>query len=135
MFNKILLAVDGSEGSRKAIPAVIDLATKSHSEVLVIQVGEYHVVELQDPVDRGSAQAATGAIADELKQAGVNARSLVFMGGSAGVARGIVQSAEEFGADCIAMGSRGAGNLGGLLIGSVANKVVQLASCPVLVVR
>lgn len=35
----------------------------------------------------------------------------------------------------IVVGSRGQGALGGLLLGSVAHKVIQLAACPVLVVR
>jgi nucleotide-binding universal stress UspA family protein len=47
----------------------------------------------------------------------------------------ILDVAEDFGADLIVMGSRGLTDLSGLLLVSVAHKVIHLASCPVLAVR
>jgi nucleotide-binding universal stress UspA family protein len=54
---------------------------------------------------------------------------------SASPASTILQDARDAAAGMIVLGSRGLGPLGGLLLGSVANKIIQLATCPVLVVR
>ena len=50
-------------------------------------------------------------------------------------AREIVSDAAGAGADVIVMGSRGRGDLAGLVLGSTAHKVIHLADRPVLVVR
>lgn len=50
-------------------------------------------------------------------------------------AREIVNDAKEVGADVIVMGSRGRGDIAGLLLGSTAHKVIHLSDRPVLVVR
>ena len=47
----------------------------------------------------------------------------------------IVTDAQEHGVDVIVMGSRGPGDLAGLLLGSTAHKVIHLADRPVLIVR
>jgi nucleotide-binding universal stress UspA family protein len=49
--------------------------------------------------------------------------------------REILQLANEISADIIVMGSRGLSDFAGLVMGSVAHKVLHLARCPVLVVR
>ncbi len=49
--------------------------------------------------------------------------------------REIVDDAIEHGVDVIVMGSRGRGDLAGLILGSTAHKVIHLADRPVLVVR
>ena len=54
---------------------------------------------------------------------------------TAGPARAILEYARDLDATLIVLGSRGLGALGGLLLGSGAHKILQLASCPVLVVR
>jgi nucleotide-binding universal stress UspA family protein len=50
-------------------------------------------------------------------------------------AREIVNDAIEVDADVIVMGSRGRGDIAGLLLGSTAHKVIHLSDRPVLVVR
>jgi nucleotide-binding universal stress UspA family protein len=47
----------------------------------------------------------------------------------------IIAAAKDWQADLIVVGSRGHGRLTGLLLGSVAQKVISLAHCPVVVVR
>jgi nucleotide-binding universal stress UspA family protein len=49
--------------------------------------------------------------------------------------RNILASAEAYGADLIVMGSRGLGDLQGLLLGSVSHKVGHLAKCTCITVR
>jgi nucleotide-binding universal stress UspA family protein len=81
------------------------------------------------------ANASVAAIVDKLTAAGVNAhgevRNTLF--GYAG--REIVDDAIQHGVDVIVMGSRGRGDLAGLILGSTAHKVIHLADRPVLVVR
>jgi nucleotide-binding universal stress UspA family protein len=96
-----------------------------------VTVRDAHVLIVISP----EAREVADAVVAELTQAGVNARATLCMSGTADVAKEILECAHDFGADCIAMGSRGRENLAGLLLGSVTNKVVQLAQCPVIVVR
>jgi len=50
-------------------------------------------------------------------------------------ARNIIDDAKEHDVDVIVMGSRGRGDLAGLILGSTAHKVIHLADRPVLIVR
>ncbi len=50
-------------------------------------------------------------------------------------AEALLEEAKRVGADLIVMGTRGLGDLGALLLGSVSHKVIQLADCPVTVVK
>jgi nucleotide-binding universal stress UspA family protein len=139
MFEKIVLAVDGSEQSRKAVPLAADLAKKSDAEVIVVHVRE-HVVDLGgvwEQESRSRAAAIVDAACKELEAAGVTARADVrrSLAGSGRIAQEIIEAADEEDADLIVMGSRGVSDLRGLLLGSVAHKVLQLSSQPVLVAR
>lgn len=137
MLERILFAVDASEYSRKAVPAVVDLAGRAGGEVLVLHVEE--AVAGGSPVavgeSRQEAQALVDGVTSELVAAGVQARSALRTNLVRSTAREILDAAEEFRAGLIVVASRGRGDLVGLLLGSVAHKVIHLASCPVLVVR
>jgi nucleotide-binding universal stress UspA family protein len=137
MLERILLAVDPSDHARKAVPAALELARAGGGTVHVV-----HVRELFYPVSAkvvgdtaGEAQELVDGVVDELKQAGVAADGVVrsITGGSP--AGAILQEARDVGAGMVVLGSRGLSDLGGLLLGSVAHKVIQLSTCPVLVVR
>jgi nucleotide-binding universal stress UspA family protein len=139
MFEKIVLAVDGSDHSRKAVPIAADVARKSDGEVVVVHVRE-HMVDLGGTWEQESLSRAT-AIVDEackvLQEAGVTARSSVrrSLAGSGRIAQEIIEAADEEDASLIVMGSRGVSNIRSLLLGSVAHKVLQLSSQPVLLSR
>jgi nucleotide-binding universal stress UspA family protein len=135
MLEKILLALDESEHARKAVPAVVELARAGGGTVYVLHVRE--VILATARVVDDSAEEASGLVAgvvEELRQAGVAADGSV-RSSTAGPARAILEQARDLDATLIVLGSRGLGALGGLLLGSVAHKILQLASCPVLVVR
>jgi nucleotide-binding universal stress UspA family protein len=74
-------------------------------------------------------------VVEELNQAGVAADGAVRPSTGGSPAGAILEVAREVGAGMVVLGSRGLSELGGLLLGSVANKVIQLSACPVLVVR
>jgi nucleotide-binding universal stress UspA family protein len=137
MLEKILLAVDMSDHARKAVPAASELARAGGGSVHVL-----HVRELYYPVPPTvvgdtpeEAQQLVDGVVAELKQAGVEADGAVRPSTGGSPAAAILEHAREVGAGLVVVGSRGLSNLGGLLLGSVAHKVIQLSSCPVLVVR
>ena len=80
---------------------------------------------------RATADRAVRALAQDGIKASGEARNTPF--GHA--AREIVGEARDFGAGVIVVGSRGHGDLAGLVLGSTAHKVIHLADRPVLVVR
>jgi nucleotide-binding universal stress UspA family protein len=137
MLEKLLVAVDYSEHARKAVPAVIELARAGGGTVRVLHIREifYPVSPRVDDDTPDRAQQLVDGIVAELEQAGVKAEGVVQPSTGGSPAIGILQQAREFGAGTIVVGSRGLSDLGGLLLGSVAHKVIQLSSCPVLVVR
>jgi nucleotide-binding universal stress UspA family protein len=137
MLEKLLLAVDQSEHSRKAIPAAIELARAGGGTVHVLHVRElYYPVP---PTVRGDstqeAQQLVDGIVEELEGAGLTADGAVRPSTGGSPAGTILEYAREVGAGLIIVGSHGHSVLGGLLIGSVAHKLTQLSACPVLVVR
>lgn len=137
MFEKILLAVDGSEHSLKAVPFAGDIARHHDGEVTVLHVREHELTWASD-VDletEGEAQMLVDGIVRELKDSGANAVGDIRRVAHGQTPRAILDVAEEIGAGMIVMGTRGLSDWGRLLMGSVAHKVIHLADCPVLVVR
>jgi nucleotide-binding universal stress UspA family protein len=139
MFDKILVAVDHSEISDRALDAARDLALLSKGEVWVLHMREREVavktgVSLSDE-SMDEARAAVAAAVDKLTAAGVKAYGDVGTTLFGYAARNIVDDAKEHDVDVIVMGSRGRGDLAGLILGSTAHKVIHLADRPVLIVR
>ena len=137
MLEKLLLAVDQSEHSRKAIPATIELARAAGGTVHVLHVRELHypVPPTVTGTSAEEAQQLVDGIVEELKNAGVTAEGAVRPSTGGSPAGAILEYAREVSSGMIVVGSHGHSALGGLLIGSVAHKLTQLSTCPVLVVR
>jgi nucleotide-binding universal stress UspA family protein len=139
MYDRILVAVDHSELSDRAVLAARDLATLSHGEVWVLHLREREIgfktgVPVMDET-KDDASAAVSAAVDVLTQAGVKAHGEVrntLLGYAAGE---IVDDAKEQDVDIIVMGSRGRSDLTSFILGSTAHKVMHLADRPVLVIR
>ena len=139
MYDKILVAVDHSEVSDRALDAARDLALLSGGEVWVLHLRERELmtktsVVLSDETER-EAMAMVEAAVDKLTAAGVKAHGDVGTTLFGYAARSIVDDAKEHDVDVIVMGSRGRGDLAGLILGSTAHKVIHLADRPVLIVR
>ena len=139
MFDKILVAIDHSEISDRALADARDLALLSKGEVWVLHLLEREIatrtgVVLSDET-AAEASAQVAAAVDKLTAAGVNARGDVGHTVFGYAARSIVDDAIEHDVDVIVMGSRGRGDLAGLLLGSTAHKVIHLTDRPVLIVR
>ncbi len=137
MFRKILLGVDGSEHSAKAIPVSADLARASDAEVIVLHVREHELTWAAD-VDLETMPEAmdlVDGIVRDLKDVGVSVRGEVLRAPAGQTPRVILDVARAEHADLIVLGTRGLSDWGRLLLGSVTHKVMHLADCSVLVVR
>ncbi len=141
MYSRILVAVDGSTHSLKAARVAAELARQ-------LNATELRVVVAFDPLPsylgEPNLQAAISARLDEAQQ--VMEKTLQAIGPmpegvlrteilEGPAAEAILQVAETHQSELIVMGSRGLGRFTGLLLGSQSQKVVQHASCPVLIVR
>ncbi len=139
---KILLPVDGSEGSLSAARHVAGLARLVPGlEVHVVSVqptGEDWIVrrlirpeELAE-MEREWSQAVMEPACTILREAGIEPHCHLIQGE---VAPSIVRLASELQCDQIVMGTRGQSALTGLLMGSVATKVLHLSPIPVTLVK
>jgi nucleotide-binding universal stress UspA family protein len=137
VFQKVLLAVDGSPHSARAVPVAADIAKKSGGEVVVFHAREYLLAKggayaLEDGAE---ATELVDGIASQVAAIGVKTGCRVVTSLEGRAAQAILDEAAAEGADAIVMGCRGHGDLAGLLLGSVAHKVIQLSHCTVVVAR
>ncbi len=137
MFDRIAVAIDGSTEGGKTLPVALEMAERFGSAVTVIHVREHTKYEGSD-VDLGPATPAdelVGAALDRFRSAGVQASGEIRKVNPGNTPEQIVKVAAEVEADLIVMGTRGMTEWRSMLLGGVANKVVQHAHCPVLLVR
>ncbi|HEV8682889.1 MAG TPA: universal stress protein [Actinomycetota bacterium] len=133
MFERLLLAVDGSEHSKKAAAAAAEIAQGSNGKVHVLHV---HEVSAFAPLESSTeSQALVDGVVDELLDIGVKAMGDAVAARTGSTAATVLDGAMTFGSDLIVMGTRGLSDFSGLLLGSIAHKVIQHADCPVLVTR
>ena len=139
MYEKILVAVDHSEITPRVLDAARGLASLSNGEVWVIHLRERETLGktglLTSRESADESEADVTSVVDSLTKAGITAHAVVRDTVFGHAAREIVTEAQEHGADVIVMGSRGRGNLAGLVLGSTAHKVIHLADRQVMVVR
>lgn len=136
-WKTVLVATDGSSHSVAAAARAVDFAASYGGRVVALSVvdvpDEFHA-EAPAVVDRliEKARGYVAAVAAQGESAGVKSTAAVREGVSAAA---IVQLANEEGAGVIVMGSHGRTGLARLLMGSVTEKVIGHAACPVLVAR
>ena len=139
---KLLVAVDGSEHSAKAVATRRDdCAAELHADVVVLhqRSDEAHGPRtsgtLRRERDRGPVDRRLRLSSALLAAGAASAAAQVVRGLHGEEAQAIIDVARDEDADIIVVGPRGLGRLQGLLLGSVTSKLVQLADRPVLVVR
>jgi nucleotide-binding universal stress UspA family protein len=137
VFERILLAVDGSSKSEKTILIALDMAERYGSTVTIVHVREYERYEGSD-VDMGppiSAEDLVNGVLTRFRDKGIEAHGEIRRVSSGDTPEKIVEVAEAADAELIVLGSRGMSEWKSLVLGGVANKVVQHTTCPVLLVR
>jgi nucleotide-binding universal stress UspA family protein len=138
-IRRILVPTDFSEAAEPALDYAVGLARSFGAELVL-----FHALE---PLVFGEGAVAFGSVMDQLEQAAhaqlqrrvtrLKARGLKVRGmaGNGSTARLISDTAGKLRIDLIVMGTHGRGAFSRMLIGSVAEKVVRTAMCPVLTVR
>jgi nucleotide-binding universal stress UspA family protein len=139
---KDLIPVDGSPASLRAVDFAIEMASQnSGTSLVLLNVQNIGATELtgavmggddwQEKASQQSAKALKDAIAKS-EAANVGFETLVRAGQAA---EAIAQVAREKGIEHIVMGTRGLGRIQGLLLGSVAMKVIHLAQVPITLIK
>lgn len=140
MFTKILVAYDGSDGSKKALEQAIKLAKVFNASLTALWVrGSLpHYPETIDEVEEEKEAATafiqkiTREITDFSKQYSIEITGETLAGHPA---KTIVDYAKHNNVDLIVMGHRGHSGLWGNLLGHTTDKVSENAHCSVLIVR
>ena len=136
MFETIVLAVDGSEPSDLAVDYARRLAKSGGGRIIAVHVKEIMAGRAAGPVhvDEDQILERIRAQVKELKDAGIDATLEVTSTMTGGPAHVIADTAEKQAADVIVTGTRGHTAIAGVLLGSVAQRLLHLAGCPVMVV-
>lgn len=135
MFTKILCATDGSADADRALHAAAILATDAATTINVVHVIEYlpagRMAGLTTRVDEDDVKTRIG---EQVADAGVRSVTHMPHAPAGKVARRIADLAEELGSDVIVVGTRGHSAVAGAMLGSVTQRLLHEASCPVLAV-
>jgi len=128
----------GGRRSRAAIRKA--LAAEAEGELLVAHCEEFIPPGPRSGryplyVDEDELKAKIKRQVDDLAAAGANATLQIVPTSAWGAAHAIADVARDAHADVIVVGTRGHTALGGLLVGSVTQRLLQIAPCPVLAVR
>lgn len=139
-FDTILVAVDMSEQSNRAVAAAEDLARLSGGRLHIVHVKERELISgkgggLYDTEDTGDAERLLAKDVQRVRSDGIDATTEVRTVIAGRVPEDILASAEEHGADVVVLGSHGRSGIARVLFGGTAYKVLHLAHLPVLVIR
>jgi nucleotide-binding universal stress UspA family protein len=144
VFHRILYATDFSSASRPALTQAISLARENRAALRVVHAlpplvlgdgsafvppGTYETIDRRA---RQHAQKQLTALVARARKAGARATSLLLVGTPQ---EQVPRAARRMRADLIVIGTHGRTGMSKVLLGSVAERLVRLAPCPVLTVR
>jgi nucleotide-binding universal stress UspA family protein len=139
MFEKILVPLDGSEHSIKALEVAVQIALKFNGKITLIHVyslGGFAIsATLVQEFIEATRKAGADILADgekRVKAEGVHVETLLLEGHAV---EQIVKACKEGRFDLVVMGARGLSRIEEILLGSVSDGVTRHAHCPVLVVK
>jgi nucleotide-binding universal stress UspA family protein len=144
MFKQILVPTDFSNASRTALEYAIDLATRYGASIHLLHVVDEpaYVTTYPDGYFAGLPELRQQLVDDANRQLALTAQicEVANVPFNTQLATGrpaptVVQHAADSDADVIVMGTHGRGGLEHFILGSVAERVVRTAPCPVLTVR
>jgi len=138
MFDTIVVPVDGSEYADRAATRGFELAGEHGSDVHLVCVadtgplGDYRLPgERESATDAMTEQAAS--VVESVAGRAPDGLAVTTATPTGSAKAGIVDYADEVGADLIVMGSRGRGGIERLMLGSVAEHVVRVSDVDVLI--
>ncbi len=137
VFHHILVATDFSEPSRRALCDALVLAAENNAQLSVVHVlhSDRNYAAVEDPYElnreRAAAEKEIKALIDKLGPDHEVNPAMVKHGP---VAQQVLAVIEEKAIDLLVIGTRGRGGLRKLALGSVAEELLRLASCPVMTI-
>ncbi len=145
MYHRILVPIDGSKTSDRALREALKLANSDTHLRLIYVLEEMYLLDaegyayidyatLQQAV-RQTGERALAQAAEQAKKAGATAETALLETGGEHIPGVIGREAKQWLADLIVIGTHGRSGLNRLLLGSVAEGVVRAATVPVLLVR
>jgi len=137
MFKTIIWATDGSEDADRALPTALELTAEANGRLLVVHANERLGGRAGGApllADEADLQSELASKVNDLVGSGVNASFHVVSGLNTDPADLIADVAKEADADLIVVGTRGHGRVAGMLLGSVTQRLLHVAPCPVLAV-
>jgi nucleotide-binding universal stress UspA family protein len=138
MLKRIVWATDGSESATRALPYAKSLARQQGGALVVMHSVEVfagsRAAGLNVYEDEDELKDALAQIVSEARGEGIDASLKIVSGVGIPAAHVIADVAREVAADLIVVGTRGHTALGGLLVGSVTQRLLHVAPCPVLAV-
>src|ERR671922_275969 len=136
VFKTIVLAIDGSESSDRAVTFASELAKSTGGRIVGVHIKELIAGRFAGPVhvDEDEIQAKVRGQIKDLKDAGISADIEMHSTMTGGPAPVIAETASRENADVIITGTRGHTALAGVIVGSVAQRMLHVAPCPVLVI-
>lgn len=139
----LLAATDGSRSAGHALDIAARLAVATNAEVTILavmqiamdgDVKEFARSENATPGEILERETATILSRAKVRLAEAGVKQINVRAAMGDPAEIILKTAADLTADIVIVGKRGRGRLEGLLLGSVSQKIVSLAQCPVLVV-
>lgn len=138
MFKTIIWATDGSATADHALSFAKGLLTPEKSKLLVVHVEEHFYGGRMSGytvlADEDELEAKIRSQVDELRADGIDATLEIVRGHPGQAAHAIAELARDNKAETIVIGTRGLGPVAGLLVGSVTQRLLHTAPCPVLAV-
>jgi nucleotide-binding universal stress UspA family protein len=139
MFNRILLAWDGSDVALRAFDLAIDLGRRYEVELVAVSVA-YSPAHAETQADRTESVDAAhryldqsfAEVRDRAERAGIEVSHEIIDGAEPHEA--LLRHAHEHGFDLIVCGHHRSGRAGRLLLNDIAPKLIEHATLPVLVV-
>jgi nucleotide-binding universal stress UspA family protein len=146
MYTKILVPMDGSDSSHRALREAVNLAGLSKGSIRVIYIidepavfgmsGYFDPTAVREAMQEEAAKVLKEA-RETLATSGVAGETQVIESIDAGhdISHSIATVAAEYGADLVVMGTHGRRGVRRMVIGSVAERYLRLSTCPVLLIR
>ena len=146
MFNRIMVALDGSEHADHAVRTAIELAQRCEAALILFHAVQVHpfrsdydvmVVrsarEVFERIGREQADAILAEAENAAKNAGISNVSRIV--GKGDPVKAILKVIPDASVDMVVVGTRGLSGLHEIALGSVAHKLSVAAPCPVLIVK
>lgn len=145
MYKQILVAVDGSDTSNLALREAIKLAKEQQAALRLVHVVDetpaymtmdtaFALGDFQKAM-REAGQKVLATCAATARQAGVEVDTKFIVLQTQRICDAIIEEAKRWPADLIVIGTHGRHGFNHLLLGSVAEGVIRLATSPILVIR